>query len=79
MHKEPFSFRIQTFIAIGNKVQNGETSNGQRDIHSTCGVLNNLMAYKQKKGDIILELEPSDNQLEAKDMNSAIIKAEKIY
>lgn len=52
IHKEPFTFRIQSFIAIGKSVNGSYTPiTVQPEVQSVCGVLNNILAFKKNQGE----------------------------
>jgi hypothetical protein len=59
VHKEPFTFRIQTFIAIGKEVAGGSPGvQNASEVQSICGILNNIMAFR--KGGNTLALKAAD-------------------
>ncbi len=84
IHKEPFTFRIQSFVAIGKNVNGGYTPvQMQPEVQSVCGVLNTVLTYKKNNGSVnILEMgkgsKITENQIEAKELIQVIHKADKI-
>lgn len=86
IHKEPFTFRIQSFIAIGNSVNGSFTPvNVQPEVQSVCGVLNNILAFKKEQGEQLSMGEVgkkskiNDNQVEAKELIAVAHKTDKLY
>jgi hypothetical protein len=51
VHREPFSVRIQSILAIGKGAQAAGKAAG--DVQSVCGVLNGLLEYKRQSETII--------------------------
>lgn len=79
IHKEPFSFKIQTFLAIGNQSQPREERKGGHDVQSVCGILNAILQYKKTSPQLTLSGQTQNiSSDQAQELSTILEKAQKV-
>eukprot|EP00347_Sterkiella_histriomuscorum_P015861 403355405 len=82
LNKEPFQFKMSQFITVSSSQSQSQTSQLHPEVQSVCGVLNNLIHYKQQayqnQKDSMSQLTQDINTNLSQDLKSVLEKAEKL-